>query len=222
MKHAASEDVIVDLCVEGDISILRSRTPDISTLRLKYRYPRDGTPIEPEKSWLKYRIKLMIDRTDSSIRLKTLPEKPYSPGGMGSVPSKLSTTGSGGTGARTEGLKPRKLVDVPGASNKGNGDLINDTVAAADEIQQRATPSYRAVITGMAVRAGYHVPIPKIDKIGGVKTDESDQRTDEEIVANWSGIPIYCRRWVLTYDLAEPPAQGAIGAPGNPELMMVG
>jgi hypothetical protein len=141
---------------------------------------------------------------------------------MGSVPSKLSTTGSGGTGARTEGLKPRKLVDVAGATNKGNGDLVNDTVAAADEIQQRATPSYRAVITGMAVRAGYHVPIPKIDKIGGVKTDESDQRTDEEIVANWSGIPIYCRRWVLTYDLAEPPAQGAIGAPGNPELMMVG
>ena len=84
----------------------------------------------------------------------------------------------------------------------------------ADVIQRMATSTYRFILRGWGVRAGYQIPIPGIVAIGNSPvTPERIQRAGNVIVGNFAGIPIWLAFWEIHYIVAFPPQGSQAQAP---------
>ena len=86
-------------------------------------------------------------------------------------------------------------------------------------IQERAAPSYEAVMEGYAIRVGQPVTAPKLTSVGGVQAFPLNQ--PGQGFRTWVGAnlvePAWFAQWSLRYVLGERP-KGQIQGPPNPLL----
>lgn len=109
------------------------------------------------------------------------------------------------------GFKP----DAPTTS--GSGVNLDSEAQGTDYIQRMATSTYRFVLLGTGLRAGYQVPIPGLKSVAGVPaTPDNPQRAFNRIVGNAvGGIPIFYAEWELHYMIALPMKTGVAPVPPN-------
>ena len=75
-------------------------------------------------------------------------------------------------------------------------------------VQRGGKTSFRARMTGMAVRAGYVIPKPAITSIGTATARlKNDDGFSQDILDTWLGLTIYRAKWDLWYDLDKAPEQ---------------
>lgn len=227
LKMLPSDDAIVDLCNPQALSILKARGSNSSgesRLRSGGTSRLLGSPqgIQPETSWLRAKIKLVVGANLNQVRLKPLPDKPVPTGG--DIGQQAILQG----GAPPVGNKqPALNAPLPRpqgiAKAKNNNKLVQQiNVTTPDVIQQRCSPSYRVWLVGEAYRAGYTIPLPKLTQAGGATTTPDIQTGEGWVAANWSGVPVYGVRFSLGYMLSEPPDGAAVQFPDNPALFFVG
>jgi hypothetical protein len=71
-----------------------------------------------------------------------------------------------------------------------------------------ATSEYTFVLIGFGMRFGYTVPVPGITTIAGVDAIPTKQWSrGNEIIGNFSGIPLYYNAWRLEYTVSIPPKE---------------
>ena len=216
----ASADAIVDLCLNQTTSTLVNEPPGDSRLISNVGVIQDTNPVDPNYSWLKYKCQISAGGESNLVRLKRM--GPYVPTatGMGD----FDAQGSPGTSTLTSaGLDAPDQQNVPQANVVGVGTLVNQQAnnPPTDLFQQLGSPSYVAVLRGSAIRAGYKIPLPMLTTVGGANAMPAYQEaTADEIIGNWSGVPIYYRRWHLEYNLDSLPDNGNVVTPGNPALFI--
>ena len=110
-----------------------------------------------------------------------------------------------------------------GANSSANptaaGKISNNYQPPPDKIQYRTTQSYAAIFKGVALRAGFDIPMPTVDKVGGVEVHIQDGCYWEHwLVANWQGVPVYQAEWYQIYDLLDYPVKDDINVPPAPAL----
>jgi len=87
----------------------------------------------------------------------------------------------------------------------------------ADVIQLAGETGYSVIYEGNAERAGWPIPRPKIEKIGGQDAVEREGFFKTGVVANLLGIQIYRAAWSIEYELAGSPMDiDSAGPLGNP------
>lgn len=75
-----------------------------------------------------------------------------------------------------------------------------------DIVQRMASSTYKFILRGWGLRAGYQVPIPGIVQIGGIQpTPIFPQRASQMLVGNISGVPVFRAMWELHYCLILSP-----------------
>lgn len=80
-----------------------------------------------------------------------------------------------------------------------------------DIVQRMASSTYRFLLRGWALRAGYQIPIPKLVSVAGVPAIPAEyQHGFNDLVGNYSGIPLWFARWELWYYVVVPPYQDAV------------
>lgn len=96
-----------------------------------------------------------------------------------------------------------------------NGVNLGSSSNAVDVIQRMASSTYRFVLRGFGLRAGYQVPIPGLKSVGDVPAVPAEiQRGANVIVGNHSGIPLWFAFWELHYMITRPPRQSPQSKPG--------
>jgi hypothetical protein len=75
-----------------------------------------------------------------------------------------------------------------------------------DVIQQSGPGRYSLTFVGSAVRAGYQIPRPKVNTIGGQTPVETDAQYISEQLGVCFGIPVYRSSWAINYELAGVPS----------------
>ncbi|MDE2097168.1 MAG: hypothetical protein KGL39_07970 [Patescibacteria group bacterium] len=86
-------------------------------------------------------------------------------------------------------------------------------------IQDRATPSYEAVMEGYAMRIGFPISPPKLTSVGGIPAfplNKPGQGFKTWVAANFAA-PAWAAQWQLRYVLQNLPP-GPVKAPDNPLL----
>lgn len=197
-------DAIVDLCGgdESQRAALRSPTP--KGLEPRRRLATTGM-IDPRTNWLHYDGELTVKVTTNVMRhklvgavLKADPAGPNMPGILG------------GVNALNPGV---------GLAGKPAGKLINKPAKPTpDVVQRRATPTYTAILSGRAIRAGMRVPIPKLVTLGGVEVVPDKQVATEKKLATLAGVGIYGLSWSLSYLVPGEPADALIPVHPNPAV----
>jgi hypothetical protein len=113
-------------------------------------------------------------------------------------------------------------IDQGDMDAKISGVNFSSASTGKDVIQRMATSTYRFVLKGRGMRAGYQIPIPGIVKVGGVPAiPERVQTAYDKIIGNLSGIPMWYAQWELHYIVNYSP--GNVGSedapvPFNPAL----
>lgn len=148
--------------------------------------------IDPVNTWLNYRCTIEAD-LDAGIAIhKPLPQG--SPGEM--IMDSLGVT---------DVYDPR----LAAGANEGVRTVSQDEFA--DVVQKMATSSYRFLLRGWAVRAGYQVPIPKLVSVAGVRAIPlARQWGVNEVVANCCGVPVFLAQWELWYGVTLPPSKNVL------------
>lgn len=187
--------------------------------------PDDGSPAEsalglpwsadPAASWITYRCWVEVNLDAGMALHKPLPQQnPKNPDTLASVAINDSSfdtfqvpTGQAGVLVKPNLVGNKRIVDV---------------------IQRMASSTYRFILKGYALRAGYQVPIPGLVKIGGVTpVPDRIQRAANLLVGNFSGVPVFLGYWEIHYVVPASPQTsigqgGAIGVadlvPFNPAL----
>jgi hypothetical protein len=102
-------------------------------------------------------------------------------------------------------------VDVDDSDTMADETVLGTTTASlggyTDYLQRMATSTYRFVLRGWGVRAGFKVPIPGLVSVAGVPAypAETQHVVDNVVVGNLSGIPVYSAAWELWYYVSIPP-----------------
>jgi len=105
---------------------------------------------------------------------------------------------------------PQGSIDMlEKAFNLGTGSGTPDT------IQQSGRTSVNVTLKGRAVRAGYDVPRPKLEKFGNQVPVETDAIFQSGILAVVFGVPVHEARWLITYMVPQLP--GTVTTPPNVE-----
>jgi len=203
MTALASSQVVVDFCNQETPTIKDSLKPLVELQGVEIKFPKlEGAP------YLHVRSSLHIDALMNLIRQKVLPAA------LGWVPAPVRLVGN-------------FLVEQVGAALPGVQDLFGGPGGARgddqpDGIQRRASPSFAAVLEGVALRAGAKVVPPRLLSIGGVAAILFREPTfAQKIVGNRGGIPIWAAKWYFPYLLPSSP-RGEAGAPENQSLLSDG
>jgi NAD-dependent dihydropyrimidine dehydrogenase PreA subunit len=239
MAFDAEDDAIIDICedVQPDRN-MRAATPPRPDVRTPVGRLENPTP-SPSVSWLFWISLLRIEVTDETIELKPLPPLEPLPDRIGMPrggPYRLRTNPGGGpyslrTDPGSEPISGRKsgvrADQVPPTAGTPKSVGVSPGQASgpssppgAPIIQQRASSTTHAILSGYAIRAGHPVIPPSLREVGGVKAvpcnraDKGDG-VDSGIVGVWFGLPIHYCRWQIRYILAGRPT-GDIPTMDNP------
>ncbi len=140
--------------------------------------------IDPAASWWDYRCSVEIQMDPGSALHKPLPQ----------VSATWDTLG---------------VVDItdPAFAAGTNGVNLNSNSSAVDIIQRMATSTYRFILRGNGLRAGYQIPVPNLIKVGlALAVPTNPQIANPEIVGNLlGGIPLWFNQWELHYIVASSP-----------------
>ena len=183
MRHRSSDDVIVDLCLLGGQPIpsgdsqfeIPKSVPAGYGQKLADALGDTGQPA-PEDSWVEYRNQVYIERLDHLIFHKPLPSTPISTDPL--VPSQEAPSDK--AAYRFEELRSPPLVP-----------------------QITASPTYFVRMKGRALRVGYTIPQPILEKVGGhpvlPMNDPEKGCFWTEFLAGWGGRALYGARWSFRY-----------------------
>jgi hypothetical protein len=109
------------------------------------------------------------------------------------------------------------FIDDPDLATFTDGGVnLRSNSGAVDIIQQMATSSYTFLLRGHGVRVGYQIPIPGLRSVGGaLAVPTYPQSAYNQVVGNFSGIPIFFAAWDLAYLVTVSPelSNSQIGSP---------
>lgn len=157
--------------------------------------------ISPQNSWLDYRCWIETELDPGMVLHKPLPQ----------TNPKIDTL------ALISAQDPQLDIKKP----LHGGVNLRSFSSAVDAVQRMASSTYRFVLRGLAVRAGYQVPIPGIVAIAGrTPTPVFPQRATNMIIGNFNGVPIWYAIWELHYVITRSPSNdnAELPVPYNPAL----
>jgi hypothetical protein len=106
-------------------------------------------------------------------------------------------------------------VSQSGGADVITGENLKSRGTYKDIIQRVSTSTYRFLLKGFGVRVGYPVPVPSLKTVCGIPaTPERQWVHGNEVVGNYSGVPVFRNAWELWYIVAGPP-QGSQLPPPN-------
>ena len=88
--------------------------------------------------------------------------------------------------------------------------------ATSDVIQKRGKDKITVRFVGQARRAGFKIPRPKLQSIGGRPATEKHGIFSMRKIGDYLGVPVYAAQWDITYVIDNAPA-GEIAPPDNVE-----
>jgi hypothetical protein len=158
--------------------------------------------IDPAASYIQYNNWIEIN-LDAGIALhKTLPQYPTP---VDTIASTFATQVNS------------QLPDFDFDTNSNGVNTISQS-RVQDLVQRMATSTYRFVMRGSGVRAGYQIPIPGLRSVAGVAATPGEiQRAANIIIANASGVPIWFAYWELWYYITMPPKAQQLPPPNLAE-----
>jgi hypothetical protein len=235
------DDAILDLCgAKEEIVELKGApngfpgelrtTPATAPLDLRRYFPAP-TPFD---SWLHYRSSVKLEDDHGTVVGNLLPtDAVLSTGGNGGAwdvelqsganpwGASLSTFPTGQDRTPVPGATDVQLVSGGRPNSQGQNNTSNQ--GRTTFVQQRTAPTLYVVLSGVAARVGYGIPIPQLLSVNDVPVTicNSPRLGDgfaQEIVGNTAtGIPIVGAKWQLRAVLTEVPA-GPLPVPPNPLL----
>lgn len=190
LRFNPNDDVILDLCTTQQSRTLsaggappggQARVPKSGTFR-------NATP-PAASSWLSYRFGLTIARRDHTVPLVPLPSLPV---------GQLEGIARGSSSAAASPTSGARLLNTPAAS------------LAATKHQRRAEPTYYAIWTGAALRAGGTTVPPEVKSVAGRKATPCDLDGDpsmdwNDLAGDFFGVQLYLTRWRYYYLLDGDP-----------------
>lgn len=190
LTQAANTDVIVDLCGAG-VTIPWTGTAPGSSPKIGPPAPaiRNKRP-SPTQSFITYKQRVAIRRQRYLAR-----QRPLQP-----------TPGDGVSGNMFDPTGVR-FSDNASSSASGGSSVTPDT------IQTGGAPSYEILYIGNAQRAGYEIPRPSVQSVGGQTPVESDAMWMLDQVGTAFGVPIFQAMWAIKYLL--PAAPSSVSGPPN-------
>ncbi|MDX1964125.1 MAG: hypothetical protein SFX18_13310 [Pirellulales bacterium] len=196
LNFTRGEDIVISLCNQRDGALFEDYLKPEPRYREKPRKPENKKP-PPDKSYVGFQNQIVPKSQTPSYRQRPLqPPKsqsddPYAPGYV-----------SGGTVAGSADMRATSLD-------------LGTTSGTADTLQQSGQPSMDVALIGLATRAGYPIPKPKLEKFGNQTPIETDSVFDCRIVAVCFGVPLYAARWAINYMI--PGLPGTVTIPDNVE-----
>lgn len=175
---------------------------------------------DPTASWMDWRCGFEIELDPGVVVHKILPQSQQAIdtlASQGFVVENIPTVQAG-----TPTSPPLKQAGF------GNGQPFAATVAQANTVsagdfadiaQRMSTSIYTFLMRGWAIRAGYKIPVPGLKYVCGVPAVPIKPQwvNDSEIVANYSGVPIYFAQWKLAYTVTVPPKKAQTPPPNIAE-----
>lgn len=155
--------------------------------------------IDPVASWLAYTCTLET-HLDAGIALhRPLPQR------------------SGQTD-RVDTLTSSYVDDYDADTTVDRGVNTISTGKFTDVVQRMAPSLYRFCLRGWGLRMGYQIPIPGLRSVAGVDATPAErQMAFNEIIANYSGIPLWYAQWELWYYVTVPPTVNVLPPPNVAE-----
>ncbi len=188
--------------------------------------------VKPETSWLEYENNLSLLPRTGTVELRTLPTKPSPQAGRSDLTTSPPPPNTG-KWAEFDRILGEKFDAVqggrnilpggadPGVINPGSQNPIGGDRGGATSIQRRVPDSFKIVMEGYALRAGYPIPAPTLTRAGGANVvpiyEKDMDYWKHSLVSNAGGVGIYCAAWRFTYKV-DGPIVGAIGPAPNPLL----
>lgn len=149
----------------------------------------------PEFSWLGFRCWTDVELDPGMVLHKPLPQTNPQPDTL----------------AKTNCQSPTLDTDT----FSGGGVNLSSRSTAVDVVQRMASSTYRYILRGYGLRAGYQIPIPGLYLVNGIKpVPVWPQRATNYVVGNFSGVPIWFAIWELHYVVTEAVGAGS----GQPQL----
>lgn len=195
---------------------------DIPGLDLDVPIPIRNQIPDPEVSWLAYDASLRLEVEDGTVDLLPLPRKAED------VKPKPATA------LEQQAFALPPTDDQPIVTQRA-GPLVTqrarDAAKEFDDLPQTAPPNLRpykpgtddapiiqtrtappiyVIFSGLALRAGFVIPIPALKSVGGIDAVPANRLDTEfvqmDIAANWYGCDIHRAVWRLRYRLAGIPS----------------
>ncbi len=185
----AENDVIVDLCDSG-LTVPNSSPRPSTTQFYGLQSPafKNKQP-PPRQSYLNYKQRVAIQSDKYISRQKPLQpgSRPNTPGDM-LAPSGMSFSSS-----------PSSVIS--------SGQQPIGQQPASDVLQESGPGSYRAIYIGTSERAGYEIPRPNIQSVGGQTPVEEESTFIMEQTGVTFGVPVFRADWYIVYSLPSAPSQ---------------
>lgn len=218
-----SDDAIVDLCGRQDPPILKDKPSYKSLLKGKRPPSRQPGEVDPDTSWLQYRLEVRQIETDRVVRHKPLGGNPP----RVQEPLTGFVTRTKGrpalSGFITQTGRPGPVGTTTSGAGGGNGpesttaQTAGVTSTTPDLVQRVGSPSYRLRLQGSAVRVGYPIPTPRLSSLSGIPVTQIDQDVSQTKIGSIGGQPIYRARWRVDYLVPEQ-TQAELPLPVNPAV----
>lgn len=227
LRNLASDDAIVDLC-GGSQPVLTAggfQPPGGSSQSAFFT-----TCPPPESSWLHYENRLEFGLRTGLIAHKPLPqtntlttttlENLQNP----ATPQTAILTAIAGLAAIGQGQGiPPPAIPLGQLQNLQGAQMTSVQIPSAKILQQASTPDFFCRMTGWALRACYHIPLPMLLTVGGAQVYPVNQDVEQDVPGNFGGVPVYRTSWVLEYLLKDLPGAGqVIPFPANLAQKVVG
>ncbi len=180
--------------------IVRAASPagGVPSINPERTFPEDALSLpwttDPATSWIDYRCWVEVLLDPGMALHKPLPQ----------------------SNPAVDTLASAFITDADFDKNIGGVNLASSS-RAVDIIQRMASSTYRFILKGFGLRAGYTIPVPGIRSVGGIPAvpDFPQWTSGNVLVGNWSGIPMFFCEWELHYIVSQSPH--GTRSPGNPD-----
>ncbi len=200
VQNKAGDDIIIDLCLQGQIPKPNQPGPGQNPQQNKPQV-KQLPPPPPGANWLWYECDMAIEEIDRVIIHKPLNTKPQP------KPPAVDATGP------------------PGKWDKLNIDQDTAVKTTTPDKEQRVSaPTWYIYLFGWALRVTEKIPTPRITAInpagGGapVKVTQKYAWTSQKQLYQEDNNPVYYAQWYIQYECLQDPT-GAV-EPTNPFLQI--
>jgi hypothetical protein len=167
--------------------------------------------INPVVSWLDYRCWIEVHLDAGIVLHKILPQAAQD---VDTLAIALADPTSPTIKPNPPAIQPASLgtVDLDqfkGSQNPQDPGAINlKSVGTYKDFTQRmATSTYRFVLRGYGLRAGYQVPVPGLISVAGIPAipDGKQWSLGNPLVGAYGAVPVFYNEWELWYLVSVPP-----------------
>jgi len=177
LQNYPSMDAIVDLC-GGSPSSTGTNGDLVSQEGSSTTQTFKNTKPRPEESYLHYKARLTPYKRTPTYR------------------QKRQTKDENSNWTSDWNPRSESPFNFPGRTSAANDDVI----------LQRGVAGVDVIFEGAAIRAGYQVPRPAVNSIGGVPAVEEVAIYPSGFIGNYFGVPVYGAAWKILYRLGSLPS----------------